>query len=210
MTNIEAKFNDSFSDWDIRLPPDAVDQRKRGKIVQAGWVIWYLFSSDEKGDYLDYYASHRMTDDDHVRIYTDGLCEELPAIRTFCLRSKDPQEDSRLEAEYYAENQKISRMLDEKGFGITGGEPGGVQINRFLHFAPSNSRMHDKNTNLAFDLSRAMSLARIFCAFMSRSSLTLFAAVVARHSLHYDNRRSAPLPCKGWICCRVSQRLTTK
>ena len=133
MTNIESKFNDSFSHWEIRLPPDALTQRKRGKIVKAGWAIWYLFGADERGDYLDYYASHRMTDDWHVRIYADGLCEDLPTIRGFRLCSENPEEDTRLEAEYYAENQKVSRMLDEKGFGLKGDEPGGVQINQFLH-----------------------------------------------------------------------------
>ena len=59
MTVIESKFNERFSLWKIHLPRGAVKQRKRGKIVQAGWSIWYLFGSDEKGDYMDYYASHR-------------------------------------------------------------------------------------------------------------------------------------------------------
>ena len=44
----------------------------------------------------------------------------LPTIHEFRLCSKDPEEDARLEAEYYAENQKVSRMLDEKGFGLRG------------------------------------------------------------------------------------------
>jgi len=124
MTNIESKFNDCFSHWDIRLPPADVKQRKRGKIVQMGWVIWYLWGSDERGEFLDYYASHRMTDDRHVRIYSDGFCEDLPAIRGLRLCSSDPEEDARLEAAYYAENQEVSRMLREKGFGLSGDEPG--------------------------------------------------------------------------------------
>jgi hypothetical protein len=77
MTNIESKFNDSFAHWEIRLPSDAVEHRKRGKIVQAGWAIWYLFGFDEKGEYLDYYASHRMTNDRHVRIYARAFSELL-------------------------------------------------------------------------------------------------------------------------------------
>ena len=74
-----------------------------------------------------------MTNDRHVRIYADGICENLPAISEFHLTSEDPEEAARLEAEYFAENQKISQMLEEKGFGLQGDEPGGVQINRTLH-----------------------------------------------------------------------------
>ena len=109
------------------------DNRRRGKIVEAGWAIWYLFGLDEKGEYLDYYASHRMTSDEHVRIYADGEVEALPTIADFRMASQDPEEDARLEAEYYAENQRVARMLEAKGFGIEGDEPGGVQMNRFLH-----------------------------------------------------------------------------
>ena len=54
MKNIESKFNATFAHWGIRLPAGAVEQRERGKIVQTGWAIWYLFGSDEKGEYLDY------------------------------------------------------------------------------------------------------------------------------------------------------------
>lgn len=132
MKNIEIMFNESFSHWGIRLPPDAVEQRKRGKIMQAGWAIWYLFGSDENGEYLDYYASHRLTDDGHLRIYADGSCEGLPALNDIRQSSEDPDEDARLEAEYNAENQKVSNILDEKGFGLSGDEPGGILINRFL------------------------------------------------------------------------------
>jgi hypothetical protein len=74
-----------------------------------------------------------MTNDRHVRIYADGVRERLPTIQEFRLCSRDPDEDARLEREYFARNQEVARMLEEKGFGLTGNEPGGVQINRHLH-----------------------------------------------------------------------------
>ncbi len=64
---IEAAFAEDFFHWGITLPPDDVRQRRQGEIAAAGWAIWYLFDSDERGEYLDYYASHRMTSDRHVR-----------------------------------------------------------------------------------------------------------------------------------------------
>ncbi len=133
MKNIEESFNDNFSHWGIRLPANAVEQRKGGKIVQAGWAIWYLFGRDDQGDYLDYYASHRMTNDRHVRLYASGICESLPAVQGLRFCSNDPEEDARWEAEYFAGNEEVARMLEAKGFGLRGDEPGGVQINRFLH-----------------------------------------------------------------------------
>lgn len=132
MKKIEDQFNDTFSPWNIRLPPEDIAHRRQGKIVEAGWAIWYLFGSDEKDEYLDYYASHRMTNDRHVRIYANGKRESLLAIQSMRPASPDPQEDARLEVEHLSKNQQIARMLEAKGFGLEGDEPGGVQINRFL------------------------------------------------------------------------------
>ncbi len=133
MKNIENRFNDVFLPWDIRLPEEDVTNRRRGKIIEAGWAIWYLFGSDERGEYLDYYASHRMTTDRHTRIYANGDEEYLLTIQSMRMVSRDPEEDARLETEYFARNQKVSRMLEEKGFGMAGDEPMLTQVNRYLH-----------------------------------------------------------------------------
>ncbi len=42
------------------------------------------------------------------------------------------REECRLHAEYEARNKRISEMLEAKGFGLSGDEPGGVQINCLL------------------------------------------------------------------------------
>ena len=74
-----------------------------------------------------------MTNDRHVRIHTNGNFEALPSIQGLRRVSEDPEEDERLAAEYDAENSRVAQMLAENGFGLRGDEPGGVQINRFLH-----------------------------------------------------------------------------
>jgi hypothetical protein len=129
---IERRFREDFAPWNITLPPEHVTGRRRGKIVEAGWAIWYLFGEDERGEYLDYYASHRMTNDRHIRLREDGTEEYLPTVSTMRLASQDPEEDARLAAEHLEENRRVARTLEEKGFGIEGDEPGGVQINRYL------------------------------------------------------------------------------
>ncbi len=133
MKQIQAKFNQRFAHWNITLSDEVMSQRVRGKIVKAGWCIWFLFGTDEAGDYLDYYASHRMAGgDDHIRIRMDGSEESLPAIASIHLTSEDPVEAQRLEKEFLAENQRISEMLNEKGFGLEGDEPLSVRLMNVL------------------------------------------------------------------------------
>lgn len=139
MTNIEAVFNEAFAAWDIRLPEAAIAGKLRGKIVKAGWAIWYLFGSNEHGEYLDYYAAHRMTNDSHVRIFANGRCESLETLACMRVCSEDPEQEEQSKTEFAASNRRIAAMLEDKGFGLDGNEPGGVQINRYLLLKPNDA-----------------------------------------------------------------------
>jgi hypothetical protein len=140
MDEIEHRFNEQFASWGIQLSPADIEHRTSGKIVQAGWAIWYRFGRDDAGEYLDYYAPPRMTNDRHMRLRESGAAEWLPAIESLRMCSDDPAEDSRLAEEYYARNLEVGQILEEKGFGLHGDEPGAVQINRFLHLQPEPQR----------------------------------------------------------------------
>lgn len=109
-------FNECFSHWDIILPEENIKNRENGYIQKAGWLIQYCFGKDETGEYLDYYATHRMTTDSHMRIYADGREKSLPVLSTIHGTSEDPKEAKRLEDEFYKRNQEIAEMLAEKGF----------------------------------------------------------------------------------------------
>ena len=130
MQKAAEQFADHFKNWDIRLPDEAVLTRERGKINKAGWSIWYLFGSDEQGEYLDYYASHRMTTDSHTRIRADGAIEHLPALEEMFIGSDDPAEHARLKAKSLEQNRKIIQLLEAKGFGLSGDEPLSNQVRR--------------------------------------------------------------------------------
>ncbi len=93
MERQRSAFARYFSNWGIELPEDDVAQRKRGKLFEAGWSVRWIFGSDERGEYLDFYATHRMTNDRHLRLHENGE-----------------------EEEYYAHNRRIGRMLRAKGF----------------------------------------------------------------------------------------------
>jgi hypothetical protein len=132
MDRMTAIFNETFAHLGIALPAEAAARRERGKIAERGWAIWYPFGEGEEGAYLDYYASHRMTNDRHQRIRADGRLEALPTIADLRLCANDPVEDARLEAEFRARDREVAEMLKAKGFGIEGDEPGGVRIDRAL------------------------------------------------------------------------------
>lgn len=126
MKLIAETFAQHFSHWKLTIPEEDLKNRASGFIQEAGWLIQYCFGEDEKSEYLDYYAAHRMTDASHRRIYEDGSEESLDALSSIRRVSKDPEEDKRLEEEYYQHNQEVTRMLADKGFTK-------FTINMFLH-----------------------------------------------------------------------------
>ncbi len=135
-------FNESFEAWSIELPKEAVENRQRGKIVKNGWTIWYLFDTDEAGEYLDYYASHRMTNDRHVRLYAAGNSKGLNSYWSVRRILDDPEEDKLLENEFWEHNECVSRELEAKGFVLKGDEHASTAINRLLISSrESNQRM---------------------------------------------------------------------
>jgi hypothetical protein len=118
MTEIEKVFNDTFQAWNIILPPEALETRQRGRLSASGWTIQYLFGQDEAGHYLDYYATHRMTNDRHVRIYENGQVVTLEAPLEFMVfpAGSSAEEQARIREEYIAENRRIYAALAAKGF----------------------------------------------------------------------------------------------
>ena len=132
MRRIEEHFSRSFRVWRIELPREAVANRQRGKLVEAGWTIWFL----------DYYSSHRMTNDSHVRVYEDGRVEALESLWEMRPTSDDPVENARLEDEFWAHNERVARLLEAKGFGLQGDEHGSAMVRRgFLESRESNRRL---------------------------------------------------------------------
>jgi len=116
LPRIKLRFARGFASRGIRLPEDDVVHRRAGCIHQGGWSISYLFGVDESGEYIEYYASHRMTNDTHSRLYEDGRREWLPALDYGRSASSDPEEDARLAAEHREEQERIMAMLKAKGF----------------------------------------------------------------------------------------------
>jgi hypothetical protein len=116
MNQIAQAFRADFANWGLEIPPEALASREPGFIQAAGWLIQFTFGRDSRGEYIDYYASHRMTYDSHVRLYETGRRQRLASIAGMYATSSDHGEARRLEAVYLRRNKRVARKLAAKGF----------------------------------------------------------------------------------------------
>jgi hypothetical protein len=111
LNRIAQAFRSDFANWGLEIPPELLASREPGFIQAAGWLIQFTFGSDSRGEYLEYYASHRMTDDSHVRLYESGRRQRLASLSSFFVTSSDPTEAKRLEAAYLRRNRRIEGLF---------------------------------------------------------------------------------------------------
>jgi len=112
---IKAAFDTYFAHWGITLPERALETRASGVLRAAGWHIRYRFGQEGGRDYLDFYATHRMTNDRHVRIDSDGQVTHLEAMLDFFSYDPNvPGDKERAEREYTAHNRRVARLIAEK------------------------------------------------------------------------------------------------
>ncbi len=138
MDQIAQCFKTDFARWDLEIPPELLASHQPGFIQSAGWLIQFKFGHNSHGEYLDYYASHRMAGDSHIRIHASGRRQRLAALDEFFINSPDPLENQRLEAAYYRRNRRIARQLAAKGFDK-------FTLNMFLQTSPVR-RQDDPST----------------------------------------------------------------
>ncbi len=131
---LREQFNQRFERWEIALPPEALESDQASFLRHQGWNIWVRAGEEDGRQYLDYYASHRMSGDSHIRLFADGERESLPTIQTFYVLPKDgdPEKKHQARDELYAHNREVQRLLEEKGFGSTDHADVITRANRFL------------------------------------------------------------------------------
>jgi hypothetical protein len=114
-TEISRQFAESFSGWDIALPPGAEAAEARGVIFKDGWRVNYIFGrSDEK--YIEFYATHRMTEDDRQRIYESGKVESLDTVQgMYMYDPKVPGSEEEARRRNLEHNQRVDEELHQLG-----------------------------------------------------------------------------------------------
>ena len=115
---IASLFAKRFAHWELVLPAESLRTLAPGHMAKGGWLIQFCFGNDAGGAYLDYYATHRMTDDSHVRLHENGTHTQLESLQSFFVTREDPGEAARLEEEHLKTNRKIMDALVEKGFTL--------------------------------------------------------------------------------------------
>ncbi len=121
-------FNAYFANFDIRIGPEDVAVGIRRTIGERGWRITYGVDPDDAGlASLEFYATHRMTNDRHVRIWADGHVDHMDAINElFAYDPKAPGSKEAAEEEYLRHNQAVARQVRDRGLYPDG------DINAFL------------------------------------------------------------------------------
>ena len=111
---IAAAFAEYFSPWEIQLTEENLRERTSGRIQSHGWTIWFRFEEDSRGEFLDFYASHRMTNDRHHRLYADGTSESLDALLDWIVYPPNATEEEKHEAErrFREHNERVSLELE--------------------------------------------------------------------------------------------------
>ena len=116
---IASGFAEYFSTWEIQLPEENLRERTSGEIQSHGRIIRFRFAEDSRGEFLDFYASHRMTDDRHQRLYADGTVEDLEALLGWVVYPPGANEEQKKESErqYREHNERVRLELDRNGLG---------------------------------------------------------------------------------------------
>ena len=134
ISRIKKLFEEHLEAWEVVLPDDAVANKTPGSVRQknGSGLVRYVFGSDSKGDYLEYYSFHRIWGDSHARIYESGEIEHLDTLATMYVVSDDPQEAERNKAKMHEHNTKLMSDLEESGLLSGGPVPMSFEINAYL------------------------------------------------------------------------------
>jgi hypothetical protein len=114
---IAETFDGYFENFGITIDPTDIVIGRRAVIRYRGWYVTLRVIADDAGSpSLEFYATHRMTDDRHVRIWADGVLEELDAI--WSMYGYDPKVPGAEEAareRYLAHNREVAERLRAAG-----------------------------------------------------------------------------------------------
>jgi hypothetical protein len=111
LQRIKQVFDARYAPWDIVLPVEQMHDQPRGTLQQAGWTIHFHYICADEDAYLDYFASHRMTNDTLNRIDASGHEEVLGYCQEFYL-ADNPQ----AEQDYREHNRRFYEQVRAYGF----------------------------------------------------------------------------------------------
>ena len=114
---IAEAFNYYFDTFPIRIAVEDIVVGTRRTLRRDGWAITYRVDEDADGrPTLEFYATHRMTNDRHVAISADGQLEHRDSIREMLIFDpKTPGSQEAAAEEFHTHNQAIAKQLQDRG-----------------------------------------------------------------------------------------------
>jgi hypothetical protein len=121
---IQRYFEDYFARWSITLPSDAVARRAPGHLFEKGWHIGFIWGANEQGEYLEFLAQHRMTNDRRQRVYASGEVNVMPVPVPMYVVPADatPEQEAEIASRHAREYRRESEKLRELGLLPPAGE----------------------------------------------------------------------------------------
>ena len=110
MDLIKQTFDKQFAYWEIVFPEESLRDRSSGSLQHRGWTINYRFDSEDGEEFLEYFATHRMTNDTLYRIYVDGRREIVDEAQEFYQVGNEKAKQA-----YFDNNQKFYNLVRERG-----------------------------------------------------------------------------------------------
>jgi hypothetical protein len=107
---IKHTFDRRFAAWGIELPPGLTLDQPPASIFKNGWIINYRLVTEAGGEVLEFFASHRMTNDTLNRIYSDGREELVGSCQQFYLAG-----DPNAERNYLDHNRAFYETVKRRG-----------------------------------------------------------------------------------------------
>lgn len=97
------------------LTPADLLATENGHHYHHGWHIGWTWSAGGDGVYLDFLSEHRMTSMHARRVFPDGSVERLDTPDEMRRVGDTPEEDERLQREYFEHNRRAYASLRERG-----------------------------------------------------------------------------------------------
>lgn len=114
---IAEAFNNYFDTFPISIAVEDIVVGTRRTLRRDGWAITYRVDEDADGrPTLEFYATHRMTNDRHGVISADGQLENQDSIREMLIfYPKVPGSQDAAVEEFQTHNRAIEHHLRERG-----------------------------------------------------------------------------------------------
>ena len=107
---VKQVFEQKYAAWNLIFPIEPLQVAAHSTINNQGWTINFRYVLEGAEYCLEYFASHRMTNDTLNQIYADGREEVIGYCQEFYL-ADDPQ----AEQGYFEHNRKFYEDVRQRG-----------------------------------------------------------------------------------------------